>query len=316
VQLPADVIASDAPGVLGTVAVSPNAPVELRLEAAERAEAAGALAVDVLRQLYTSVSFSEEALANPLSKAEAESGPLSRALLYRTALVQTVPTARAEAIGRALDLAREGGRYASAVRAFLPVLAQVTPSAELMWFAPEAVRAFLVGGDHQALRRWLGLMRAGALFDEGVRAVLWDVLPLARLAGSEDAEAWSAEQLRPWWQRRDGGDEARRRAALLYTLLEALGDDLPEDLWEALLDGPQRTMVAMPRPALWQRLAAAADGGRVGETVLLSLLALGEGGPAAANPVILRRVLVGLRSVGLEAEARAIAVEAAVAAGI
>ena len=37
-------------------------------------------------------------LANPFSKAEAEAGALSRALLYRTALVQTVPTAQAEAV--------------------------------------------------------------------------------------------------------------------------------------------------------------------------------------------------------------------------
>ena len=74
-QLPSDVVASSRPGILRTIAVSPNASVEIRLEAAERAEIAGALDVDTLRQLYTSVSFSDQELANPLSKAEAESGP-------------------------------------------------------------------------------------------------------------------------------------------------------------------------------------------------------------------------------------------------
>ena len=54
-RLPADVVASNRPGVLRTIAMSPNAPVEVRLEAAERAEAAGALDIDALRQLYTSV---------------------------------------------------------------------------------------------------------------------------------------------------------------------------------------------------------------------------------------------------------------------
>ncbi len=315
-RLPADVIASNQPAVLRTIAISPNAPVELRLDAAERAEAAGALPIDILRQLYTSVSFSEEELANPLSKAEAESGPLSRALLYRTALVQTVPTAQAEAAGRALALAREGGRYASTVRAFMPVLKQIRPSEELLWFAPEAVRAFLISGEGEAARVWFGLLRASALFNQDSRAMLTALLPLARLANSGEADDWTTEKLIEWWKAADGGDQARRHAALLYTLFESLGEPVPTPLWDALLDGPQRVTVAMPRPALWQRLAGAVDAMRVGETVLLSLLALGEGGPAEANPVVLRRVLLSLRGVGLETTARRIALEAAVAAGI
>ena len=230
--------------------------------------------------------------------------------------MQTVPTAQAEAVGRALALAREGGRYASTVRAFMPVLEQIRPSSELLWFAPEAVRAMLVAGVPAAHAEWFALLRAGALFDEATRSVLSDLMPLARLAGADDAGGWSAESLAGWWARRQGGDRGPQQAALLYTLLEALGEQVPDSLWEALLDGPQRTTVAMPQPALWQRLGTAADGRRVAETVLLSLLALGEGGPAEANPVILRRVLIGLRAVGLEAEARAIAVEAAVAGGI
>ncbi len=72
----------------------------------------------------------------------------------------------------------------------------------------------------------------------------------------------------------------------------------------------------MPRPALWFRLEEAARGARKGETVLLSLLALGDGGPAQADPIVLRRVLRALGAVGLEASARALAVEAAVAAGL
>ena len=315
-RLPADIIGTDRPGVLRTIAISPNAAVELRLDAAERAEAVGALAVDTLRQLYTGITFSDQALANPLSKAEAESGPLSRALLYRTALIQTVPTAQAEAASRALALAREGGRYASTARIFLPVLQGIHPSAELMWFAPEAVRALLVGGDLEALKAWLGFLRGNALFDEDARKLLTEVRPLVHLAGAADNDTWSDDHLREWWDGRDGGDEARRQAALLFTLFESLGETVSEDLWAALLDGPQRVTVAMPRAALWQRLPAATEAGRVGETVLLALLALGDGGPAAAHPIIMRRVLFSLRNVGFEVEARAMAVEAMLAVGL
>ncbi len=315
-QLPADVISSNRPAVLRTVAVSPNAPVELRLEAAERAEAAGALPVDALRQLYTSISFSDEELANPLSKAEAESGPSSRALLYRTSLVQTVPSAQAEAVARALSLAREGGRYASTVRVFMPVIKRIPPSAELLWFAPEAVRALLINNDRETALVWIGLLRASALFDNDARAVLTGLAPVMRLAGSAEDEDWGPDGLTVWWNGVKDTGGARERAALLYSLFGAFGETVPDASWEALLDGPQRITVAMPNPAIWYRLASAADGARVGETVLLSLLALGEGGPGQADPVILRRILASLRGSGLEAEARALAVEAAVAAGL
>ena len=113
----------------------------------------------------------------------------------------------------------------------------------------------------------------------------------------------------------------------------------------------------MPNPALWHRLAFAANSGeliaenkvvtsvqpnilgdaepvddgaalavenampgvgrrRLGETVLLSLLALGESGPGAADPVVLSRVLSSLGSIGMAAEARALAMEAALAGGL
>lgn len=315
-QLPPDVISSNRPAVLRTVAVSPNAPVELRLEAAERAAAAGALAVDALRQLYTSISFSDEELANPLSKAEAESGPLSRALLYRTSLVQTVPAAQAEAVARALSLAREGGRYASTVRVFMPVIKRIPPSAELLWFAPEAVRALLINGDRETALVWLGVLRASGLFNQEAKAALTALSPVVRLAGSGVAQDWSPEGLTGWWEGEKDKEGARQRAALLYSLFGAFDETVPAASWEALLDGPQRITVAMPSPALWYRLASAADNARVGETVLLALLALGEGGPGQADPVILRRVLASLRGSGLEDEARALAVEAAVEAGL
>ena len=72
----------------------------------------------------------------------------------------------------------------------------------------------------------------------------------------------------------------------------------------------------MPQPALWRSLDIATQNIRVGETILLSLLVLGESGPAQANPTVLHKVIKSLRTIGLEEEARALAVEAAVAAGL
>ena len=357
-QLPNDVVASSRPGVLRTIAISPNASVEIRLEAAERAEISGALEVDTLRQLYTSVPFSEQDLANPLSKAEAESGPLSRALLYRTSLIETIPITQAEAVAKALSLGRQGGRYISIVRVFMPVLERISPSAELAWFAPEVIRAFLAGGEAASAAPWFSLLRANAQHNDESAQALMSLLPVARLAGSSETLDWAPNHLANWWEQTKKDEGASDKAALLYSLLDALGEDVPREAWYALLNGPQRITIAMPHPVLWHSLNEATKTARlaqeepleayssiqevassevqtaqvviveptvilkpnaparIGEIVLLSLIALGEGGPAEAEPIVLSKVIESLSVVGLEDEVRALAIEAAVAAGL
>ena len=316
VKLPADAVASNNPAVLRVLATTPNASVDLRLDAAERAESVGALSAETLRQIYGALNFTEEQLANPLSRAEAESGPVSRALLYRTAVVQTVPTAQAEAVAKALELGREGGRYASTVRVFLPILKKIPPSAELVWFAPNVVRAFLIAGEHDMAEPWFGILRASALFNPESESALTLLRPVLRLAGVGEAVDWPADGLNQWWALAGGLSDGRERADLLYSLFDAFDEPIPAGLWAELLDGPARATVALPQPAFWFQLRNAANDRRIGETVLLSLLALGDGGASGTDPLTLRDVAVRLRAIGLENEARALAVEAIIAAGL
>ena len=60
----------------------------------------------------------------------------------------------------------------------------------------------------------------------------------------------------------------------------------------------------------------AASAGRRGETVLLAILILGGGNLADSGPALLSEIIVGLRKVGLENEARRLAIEAALAGGL
>ena len=54
----------------------------------------------------------------------------------------------------------------------------------------------------------------------------------------------------------------------------------------------------------------------VGESVLISLLALGNAGPTRAHPLLLRQILKTLAAAGLKKEARNLAAKAALAAGL
>ena len=198
VQLPGSVISSNIPSVLRAIAMSPKASIELRLEAGERADEAGALPVDVLRQMYASVTFSEEDLANPLSRAEIEFGPMVRALLFRTSLAQTIPIAQAEAAARAFALARDEGRYISTVHVFWPILKRIEASNELLWFAPEALRALLLVGDRDAALPWYQILQASAARNADAAKAIALFGPLAHLfefdvARSEERFSRNAE---------------------------------------------------------------------------------------------------------------------------
>lgn len=323
-ELPADVTSANNPAILRTIATTPNARPELRVDAAERAEAMGALNTDILRQLYAGVSFTDEALNNPLTTADAERSPLSRALLYRKALVESVPAAIAEVLANAFKLAREEGRFQSMARVYLPILRGIDPTQDFIWFAPDAIRAFLAAADFASAAQWFSVLRSTAAVDERAATIRNSLMPLARLAGAVGDDEWTPEMLAGWWTARMTSTEetqvnpekAAAEAALLYELLTAFEDEVPASQWEHLLDGPPQGTTIMPQPALWRSLASATEQARVGETVLLSLLTLGRAGPTQANPTVLHRVVTSLRQVGLEEDARALALEAALASGI
>lgn len=316
VALPKDVVATANPGILRAISISPNAPIEVRLEAAERAEATGALPADALRQLYLSISFPEQDIANSLSKTKSDSSPLGRALLYRAASAQKVPAAQAEAVSQALALAYDGGRYSSAVRVFMPVLKRIPASADLLWFAPEAARAALLAHDADLAREWFAILRASALFNKDAAAALAGLMPLAQLAGSTEAQGFKNEDLAGWFERNQSRDGGRAAVALFYALKEGLEEPVAPALWQPLLAGPERATAPIPNPAIWFRMESAAKARQIGETVILALLSLGEGNLAEASPATLAHVLRALGAVGLKAEARALALEAAIAAGL
>lgn len=357
VQVPGAIVAEADAAVLRAVAVSPNADLETRLEAAERAEARGALDTETLRQLYLSVNFTPDELSSALSAAKKLSGPRGRALLYRALRNQKVAAAQAEIMAGALRLARAQGRVGTAVRVFLPQLAGIEASEDLAWFAADAGAALYAFGESAVAAKWLELARskgesAGTASGDGAKApppaaVLWPFAALAALpheapegentaAKRAEGEATEADgtngqavAVKPlaepdagadgfdenaymaWWQAMDAiGAEARaRRAVLILSALEALGARVGDAPWTALISVSGESTV-LPAPGLMAALSRAAAAGRVGETVLLSLTALGDTAPGKLDTRVLVPVMHALRAVGLGDSARALALEA------
>ena len=306
-----DAAAPADPPVLRALA---GLPGDGQLALAERAEAVGALSTDGLREIYQRAVFSQADLAAPLATLAAEKGARGRALMYRAQTTEQTPGGKAEVIAKALSIAAEHSGFAAAARLYAPDIAAITPTVDLGWFGYPAARALITAQRLDAARLWLSLARAQGLTDEGAASAVAALAPLFRLAARDEQPL--APLLAAWRKARSAlpGDAGARREQVLLGLLGALGDKVPAEEWLALLEGPANVSATLPRPALRQLLRTAADANRVGETVAFALACLGD--LDKTEPVLLAQVVGALRQLGLETEARLVAVEAAIANGV
>ncbi len=304
-------VANAAPAVLPALARDQALAPETRIAAAERAVGMGLMPADPLRQLY-------ESAPGDVATAGAETGksPKSRALLFKAVESQPVPTQRAELIQRAL-----AGDPASAPQVYAPVIASIQATPDLVSFAPWAIRALLAAGQTEAVKPWLGVLRAesliggqaaGGLVSGGQASAT--LKPLVHLAGL-NSDPLTASDLAAWRQaRNEAPADASKRTLFLLSLLSALGETPPEEDWLPLLDGPAVISGKVSRSALSVGLMSAAASQRKGETVLYTLLSLGD--TRDAEPSEFARLIASLNAAGLKSDARALALELALAYGI
>ncbi|MFM2422624.1 MAG: hypothetical protein RL291_1154, partial [Pseudomonadota bacterium] len=96
----------------------------------------------------------------------------------------------------------------------------------------------------------------------------------------------------------------------LATVLDALDVNVPIPLWEAAGRVQQPQQAALPPPGMLQRLDEASKRKEPGRTALIALATLGGAPVETANLLALGEVIRALRRVGLEDDARALALEA------
>ncbi len=297
-----------APSLLKGIASWAEFNAESRMAAARKAEAAGAVSTDELRRLYDATDFSEKELSGDEKEIMKQKGERRAALLYRLAKRQDSVEARAERIAKNLGGAGSGNGLLAAMRLHAPLVEEIPPGSTMAWFAPSAVRILLAAGKEDKAKEWVPFAKPqGEVQNKAGEALL---LPILRLMDA--VPALEQAHLENW--REAGKDMPSGRAALLFGLLEALGDPVPAQLW--LTESSAKAEAANIPPAIWHGLKQAAENKSSGQAALYSLLALDAEGVGGASPIVLQEVVRTLKAGGLEKDARALALEAAIAAGI
>lgn len=301
------------PAVVAMAARDGDLDLDRRQTLAERAASDGAVQAEELVGFYEARRVSAEQVGRAASLAADLPGPAARALLFMAARATQGPD-RIALVAPAMASARADGVELGVAQAFAPLVAETPASAAAARFASAAARALFLAGRYEAAGAWLDQLRLSAGLDPAARRALIDVWPLARLAGVDIPGG--PQDLTEWRDaRRAGGsgepellDEVVTLRGLLYALGET--DALSFD---ALIGSD--TAGPLTGTSTLLALEQAAAGGRLGETVLLSAVVIGENG-IAGHPYPTAKAVEALNRVGRPGEARALALESAVARGL
>jgi len=286
-----------------------------RTVAAEWAVASSRLPAELLAGLYGRFQFTADDLDDALGRGYALPGVEARALYFQAVVGERHADIDAQAAELALERAEADGVYEAAARVVLPELSITPDDTRYSWFADTVGRALYVLGHYEEATAWLLLARQEAAISARAAVAAHRLWPYSRLAGvasiSNEAglEGWRHAQPDP------NGARVAAQLGLLRVLFQALGES-DAMTWIDLAMTEEDRSRQLPDASLLYALEDASYSGRLGETVLLALIVLGDTPPAEAHPLALNAVLSALMQVGLPLEARALAIEAALGNGI
>lgn len=305
---------ADAPAlVLYALSGNANVSKEDRLMAAAQSYRGATFSVDRIRPLYGSVGFSGDEYENAIAIAGVDETVMGDVLLFQSAAKQINDLQKAEILKAIWERAATNRDLPRAARLNIRTVRSLDPADNLLFHAHHIARALILAGDFRKARKWYAFVRNAAYNGhvDATRALV-DIWPMMILSGSENDIPWSKEILDLWWngQMILSPEQRQEKAALFYSVAEALGHRVPENMWQELV-GPVNSENSHPIPvALWRDMIKAAGEKKLGETLLLCLLAgNGDGGVSGLDPTGASAVIRAFRSVGLEGEAHSLALE-------
>ncbi|GGO08638.1 hypothetical protein GCM10007972_09230 [Iodidimonas muriae] len=346
--LPGTLIRSAPDILLVALSQSPTLSTDDRLALARKAAQKGLMNGAQLAEIFASLSFTDAQRAAVFASleaeqdrtAESESDPAGQqevpdeatpvptneallggikldALLWQLAAKSQSPHERIRWIEIALERGRSRGLVTAMAGALADPLEAITASMALAGYADSAGRIHLLNGHVEDALAWYEAARLAA--DQGnldARRAMLALWPLMAVIDETGTVSIEPDMLDLWMSTHPGRTEHEQlsRTDLLFTVFEGLGKPVPFDLQQRALTAPLRHG-PIPPATLWRQLIQAITSHRTGETVLTTLVALGEDGPAFVSTPVLSTLLVGLREAGLEQDSRRLAMEALIEQG-
>jgi hypothetical protein len=304
--LPERVLSDAVPPVLAAVARAPALAGARPLAALEQAFLVGATSADRVAAGYAEA---DPAILNAVPSPESHWDAQTRAAVFATLVKDADPAVRAKLLDATWRAASGAERFLIADVLAEPFL-ELPVERQLAGGAPSTARALLAAERPVPAVGWLSLLTTELGPDARSQPAAAGLVPLFALAGVGGSDAVpriDAETIQAW-QQATTADAATTET--LFALLEGVGATVEPGLWRDLLSGHAQRQTPAPASVLWRGLERAVAERQVGETVLYALHML-NGRPQQAHPEALVACLRALSRVGLDRDARSIAVASA-----
>ena len=303
------------PAHLRALAHSGAPPIRQRILIAERAFRMGAINAAELGAIYKALRVRPAVRAGATRVSLKKYRPETRAVLYQAAAGAESDAGRLVILAAWWRLSQAAGDWQAIAALTLPMIEKLKPARRWRPYAASITRVLLATGQYKAARAWFDLLHKAPFKNRRVYARLRVLMHLALGADVRLSRQDLAEWVRAQSRTRTGARRHTRKQTLrLYRLVAALGDaGKDQPVWHAMIGD---VGMAAPSTAVWRGVRAIARERKVGETVMLTLVHLGERNLNKVPSTDLHGAIRSLLDVGLVRDARALAVEAAIASGM
>ncbi|PPR78576.1 MAG: hypothetical protein CFH01_00911 [Alphaproteobacteria bacterium MarineAlpha2_Bin1] len=306
IKIPDGIVTNVDPVVLKALAESPNTSLSTRIYAAEKAVSLGIIGAEKLSAIYSNIVFDKDRV-NYIFEGEIFDQIDSKALLYQIAKTQVVPEAKAEVLHKSSLLAYKENlpitNYSVNIESYL----EIYPNNSLAWFAGDAIAALLYLDKEFEAMKWFKLINSsGNLFDPNIQRANLNLWPIFFILdpsiSSMNINNWVDEMIKI------NGGKSIQQIEITLGLLQNFNLEIPHKVWIKLLKNNDRAN-SYAAPSMYiVNFENAIDGDKVGESILYSLLMLGNSGKEL-NPSIGLSVVKGLSKLNLYDESKKIAIE-------
>ena len=284
----------------------PNVPIETRIRALEQSQKLISIPEDIIQEMYNSYEIKENETKFSLDSDFPDLGPATQAILYQRAIKEDSNENKAKIIKQAFNLAQENKNYSLIVKLNLETLLEIKASKKLLWFANTASKALFYSNELEMAFDWYKLLINNRNDNINIFIDLMEIWPIAEIfklyekdyqnkkelniSQEEIIESISKFQLQ--------GETLSFNTIGLY-FLETFGIKINPSIWLATLEENQDNSLIMPNSSIISLIDFATKNNRVGEAVLLILIAADGNELIKFNPFFLQKIITSLDRLGL-----------------
>ena len=270
----------------------------------------------LLSGLYEIPKFDADSLKSPslisMSMQELD-GSIARAMLWQGAKAAELQSTRALTLKALWDRA-ENDNLTDLPAALTPNLRGIRASANLAWFAPQAVKTGLKSGNINMANKWWSVLKSNHSLSKDLSSKRADIsLAFSFVDGELDKNA-----LTNWWSNKSQIKNLKKQTERLkvqreLSLLEAFDMKVEDDMWLTLhryFNDANTDQGKGPGPLWLRMLGTSLQNKQEGKSLLILLEPLLYNHPSNMAPQGISNIITGLRFMGMDNEAISLTMEA------